>query len=332
MAQWVAGRCGISNWAARRWMAAAFALEHLPGISEAFSTGALGLDKVVELTRFATPATETKLIPWAQKVSPAAIRRRADLAARRDEEEAQEVHHDKFLRWWFFDDDRRMGLEGEFPATQGAAVAKAIRRVADGLPDVSKETLDYEPDESQLLEQRCADALSLIAGQAIQKESDANRATMVVHAPLDALLSGEGGGYVERGPVLHGETLRRLSCDARLQFVLTDKEGSALGIGETSRNIPPWLMRELRHRDVWCTFPGCELKEYLQAHHIRPFPRGPTELCNLVLTCHFHHVLLHEFGWKVRLERDDTTTWFRPDGSVYLPARSPPRLFEVSAT
>jgi hypothetical protein len=37
------------------WIACAHALGDLPLTGEAFSSGALGIDKVVELTRFATP-------------------------------------------------------------------------------------------------------------------------------------------------------------------------------------------------------------------------------------------------------------------------------------
>ncbi len=55
MAHWLWMRYGISDWKARRWIAAAHALEGLPQISEAFASGELGIDKVVELTRFATP-------------------------------------------------------------------------------------------------------------------------------------------------------------------------------------------------------------------------------------------------------------------------------------
>lgn len=69
MAHWLSMRYGISDWKARRWIAAAHALEGLPRISEAFASGELGIDKVVELTRFATAETEGRLITWAQRVS-----------------------------------------------------------------------------------------------------------------------------------------------------------------------------------------------------------------------------------------------------------------------
>src|SRR6266545_7907431 len=50
------------------------ALERLPLISKAFASGELGIDKVVELTRFATAETEEHLIVWAQGVSCGRIR------------------------------------------------------------------------------------------------------------------------------------------------------------------------------------------------------------------------------------------------------------------
>jgi hypothetical protein len=50
LASWVAARLGISNWAARRWITAAQALIPLPRLSAALDSGALGLDKVLELS------------------------------------------------------------------------------------------------------------------------------------------------------------------------------------------------------------------------------------------------------------------------------------------
>src|SRR5437773_1794546 len=53
MAHWLWMRYGLSDWKARRWIEAAHALEQLPWISQAFATGDLGVDKVVELIRLA---------------------------------------------------------------------------------------------------------------------------------------------------------------------------------------------------------------------------------------------------------------------------------------
>ncbi|MGH2778489.1 MAG: HNH endonuclease signature motif containing protein, partial [Actinomycetota bacterium] len=47
--------------------------------------------------------------------------------------------------------------------------------------------------------------------------------------------------------------------------------------------------------------------------------RGPTDLDNLVLVCSFHHRLVHEHCWEVRLEPNGVATWLRPDGRTYSP-------------
>ena len=64
MAHWLWMRYGISEWKARRWIAASHALEYLPLISEAFSCGELGIDKVVELSRFATPEDVARTVAF----------------------------------------------------------------------------------------------------------------------------------------------------------------------------------------------------------------------------------------------------------------------------
>ncbi|MGH2827210.1 MAG: DUF222 domain-containing protein, partial [Actinomycetota bacterium] len=51
MAEWVAANFGISQWAARRWIAAGHALGELPQVRAALRRGQLSLDKVLELTR-----------------------------------------------------------------------------------------------------------------------------------------------------------------------------------------------------------------------------------------------------------------------------------------
>jgi hypothetical protein len=279
-------------------------------------SGTLSLDKVAELTRFATPETEKKLITWARRVSPAAIRRRGDVATRPSLEDTKDVERSRYLRWWWFEDGRRLGLEGELPAEQGAVVAKALDRMAGRLPDV---VADDEDDSEPLsftdsLDARRADALVALASHRIAEDADPDRATMVMHAELSALVGDGSGCAIEGGGVVHPETARRLCCDSRLQVVLTDPDGNALGIGHTSRVVPPYLMRQVRRRDGGCTFPGCEARWFLYAHHIQHWIRGgPTDLENLVLVCGFHHKLVHEFGWNVRLTGSHVE-WFRPSG------------------
>ena len=88
LTHWVQMRYGISAWKAHRWVEAARAIDDLPEVGAALTSGELGPDKVVELTRFATPGTERGLVAWAATVSAGATRRRAEVESRRSLEAA----------------------------------------------------------------------------------------------------------------------------------------------------------------------------------------------------------------------------------------------------
>jgi hypothetical protein len=337
-AQWVSSRLHISRWAAGRLINAAHALPNLPETSAALASGGLGLDKVVELCRFATPETESKLIRWAQGVLPATVRERADLTKRRALSEVVEADRDRSLRWWWYDvDGHRMGIEGILPAEQGVKVIKALDRMAGKLPDIIEDD-DQVVDTHGSLEARRADALVALCSARIAEDHDPDRATVVVHAPLATLVGAKDTGCgVEGDGILHPETVRRLSCDCRLEVALEDADGFVVGIGRASRTPPPWLRRALLHRDRGCQFPGCGARRFLHCHHIWHWIRGgPTELGNLVLVCSFHHKLVHEHGWNVELGDPGTSRWYRPGGRRYMLGpeqtdRPPPGIAEIHA-
>lgn len=318
-AHWLSMRYGLSEWKARRWIAAAHALKALPRLSDAFSSGELGIDKVIELARFATSETEVRLIAWANRVSCACIRRRADLAMRESIDDVRDADRSRSLSWWYHEDGRRFGLEAELPAAQGAVVVRAIERLADTLP-----VLPGEADPS-FAEARRADALVALCSARIADDADPDRATVVVHAPLEALVSGDRGSELEGGGVLHPETLRRLLCHGRVQAVIEDDSGQPIRLGRMSREPSAWMLRHIRYRDRECTFPGCGARRFTQAHHVVWWEHGGrTDLDNLLLVCSFHHKLVHEYGWVVKRDADGTARWFHPDGSPYRAGPSPP--------
>lgn len=330
LAQWLSAELGISNWQANRWINAAHALPHLPHVDLAFEEARLSLDKVVELCRFAAPETEARLVDWGQRVTPAAIRRKADAEVRKSLEDVMEADQCKNLNYWWFDEGRRMALQGDFPADQGIVIAKALDRTVGRLGSIQADDEAADSDEAsrrweETLEERRADALYLLASAWIAADADADRATVVVHAPFDALASGGPGCEIEDGPAIHAKTALRMSCDCMLEVVLYNELGEVVGIGRKERKVPRWMLRQLKYRDGRCTFPGCEAKHFLHAHHIIHWSRGgPTDLNNLVLVCTFHHKLVHEYGWDVELGEPGTARWFRPGGRRYDPGRAPP--------
>jgi hypothetical protein len=344
MAQWLSGRIGLSSWTARRWVVAAHALERLPGVADAFDAGLLSLEKVIELTRLATPDDEHRLIAWARRVSAAAIRRRADLNATKDIAALHEARRTRYVRTWWFDDGNRFGLEGSWPADHGAVIERALDRIADHVPEVPESCgcvgCDDHRCDQDSIDARRADALYVMASGELSADPDADRATVVVHAPLAALAGGSSGAEIERGPVIHPELARRLACDARIEVVVEDGSGTPVGIGRAARTVPGWLMRQLVRRDRHCTFPGCTLARFVHAHHLTPWALGGrTDLDGLSLVCPFHHSLIHGGGWRVGRGADGVVRWYRPNGTRYDPScaldsgrddRGPPRQRAVA--
>ena len=186
-------------------------------------------------------------------------------------------------------------------------VARALDRLGDQIPVM--------PDEGseRLLGARRADALVALCSVQLADATDQDRATVVVHAELDALLDHDINALIEDGPVIGGTTLHRLLCNARMQVVVEHPDGTVHGIGRLSREPAPWMMRQLRHRDGTCRFPGCDARRFTQAHHVEWWSRGGgTDLDNLVLVCAFHHRLVHEHGWALTRDADGELTWVRP--------------------
>ena len=312
MAHWTTMQLGISRWKSERWLNAGRALRTLPATVDAFERGELGIDKVVELTRFAGFDDEDALVRWAQGVSSGAIRRIGDLRARENiHDETVAAERDRWLEYRYADGGRRFRLDAELPGAAGAVVAQALDRLGDQIPAM--------PDEAseRLVGSRRADALVALCSVQLADDADQDRATVVVHAELEALLDRDANALIEDGPVIGGATLDRLLCNARMQLVVEHPDGTVQGVGRLTREPAAWMMRQLRHRDGTCRFPGCDARRFTQAHHIEWWSRGgPTDLENLVLVCAFHHRLVHEHGWGLTRDDGGELTWVRPQDEV----------------
>ena len=284
LAHWVHMRYGISAWKAHGWVEAASALETLPQIARALESGRLGADKIVELTRFATPTTERSLLAWAETVSAGAIRRRAELETRRPPEASSDVDRERRCRWWLTDEGRRLELMAELPAADGALVVGAIERAAAELPEMPGE------DRAATVEARRDALVALCAGSPTARgparRSAPSRPRIVVHAPLEALRRVDGptpnGELVDQGTrgltggVIDGPTLDRLTCDAEIQVMVRDESGEPLRLGRAVREPSAALAKVVRARDRECRFPGCGARHHTDVHHVVWWFRGGT--------------------------------------------------------
>jgi len=106
-----------------------------------------------------------------------------------------------------------------------------------------------------------------------------------------------------------------------------------LDAGEAEPAIPAHLRRAATTRHPHCAFPGCgQPASVCQIHHLIPRSQGgPTALHNLVPLCAFHHlIVIHRWGWTLRLHPDGTMTATSPHGRIFhshgppTPGHSPP--------
>lgn len=312
MAQWTAMNLDVSRWKAERWLGAGRAFSWLPATADALGRGELGIDKVVELARFAEFDDEDALVRWAQTVPSGAIRRAGDLRSHDRVEQAEHDERTRWLQWQYADDGRRFLLDAELPSAQGAVVARALERLGEQIPVTPGE------ESAAHAGARRADALFALCSARLAGDEDQDRATVVVHADLDVLYDADTNAVIEGGPVIAGPTVQRLLCNARVQMVVEQPDGSVAGVGRMSREPTAWMMRQLRHRDGGCRFPGCDARRFTQAHHIEWWSRGgATDLDNLTLICSFHHKLVHEHGWSIERTHDGDLVWHRPGGARY---------------
>jgi hypothetical protein len=310
---WLVAMLGVSHHTARGWAEVAGRLDELPEIAAGLATGRLSFDQVRTLCRFATPEEDAELAGSAESESVTRLQREARRRQRVAEREVRDAREARSLHWWRDRQARVVRFQGALADQDWTVVQTALDRIADQAPP--------DPDGGLRLptERRHADALLQMASQALGADTDADRATVVIH--MDA--AGVRNAEFENGLATADSVLHRLACDARIETVLEDSRGVAVGVGRATRRIPAWLARQLRYRDQGCRFPGCERRHWVHAHHlVHWIDGGPTDLENLITLCGYHHRLVHEHRWRIVGDPNHDVAWIRPDGSTYDPRRT----------
>jgi Domain of unknown function DUF222. len=114
---------------------------------------------------------------------------------------------------------------------------------------------------------------------------------------------------------------RRLACDGTIwRLVLDPRTGLPLDVGRRIRIVPWWMRKALRARDRTCRWPGCDVPaDWTDAHHLTPWWQGGvTAVEQLISLCRYHHGLVHEGQWILRMDHatGEVRVW-RPNGRPY---------------
>jgi hypothetical protein len=308
MSAWLAARYHLTKASAVEWVRIGRALRSLPCIDTVYREGKLSWDQLRPLTKFATSETDehwAKEAPSWRAVELWGESRRYEQVRR---EESEDTHRSRYHGMQWNEDRTELSYWGRYGAEQGQAYERAVSE--------RSQTVVVADDPYDPAGARQADAVFELVTENSGEPAPAN---LVVHADASVLTgeerkTGPWLAETEEGTRLCSESIRRLACDGRIEWVL-QSEGRTVGIGRRGRTVPGSVMRALKFRDRGCRFLGCERQRWLKAHHIVHWARGgPTDLDNLVLLCHAHHRLVHEGGWRISGYPDEELRFHDPTG------------------
>jgi len=156
-----------------------------------------------------------------------------------------------------------------------------------------------------------------------------NRPHASIVIDFDNLATGQGATYTDGTPASPA-TVKQTLCDAGISRIVTDGRSVILDYGTTVYPFSDSQFQALVLRDQHCRHPGCDRPpHWCEAHHVRPWPLGPTALTNALLKCSRHHHLGHQPGWTEVLEPDGTYHLTAPDGRTWT--TTPPGVLTRTA-
>jgi Domain of unknown function (DUF222)/HNH endonuclease len=332
-------------------------LADLPAIADAARSGVLGWDKVELVCRVVEPATETKWLDLAREMSVGQLRRLVSAYRRASADSASGCAGEGTGRrrgiWIFDEPDGLVRVTALLDPDDAAALRAALAAHVELLwRDRESETTardDADPVDAHAAAQparpsevdatlagneplaaRRADALVSLLRTALAQPDlpdladDSTQVMLHVDHDLLAGHSDVGRSHFADGPSVAVSTARRLCCDALIRPLISAGDKHPLHLGRSTRTVSRAQRRALRYRDGGCTFPGCEAKLLLDAHHIVHWADGgSTDLTNLALLCRHHHRLHHEGGYVIAM-LDGRPRFYRPDGTEIRPPDPPP--------
>jgi hypothetical protein len=311
-AKWLAWRCDLSMATAREKVRVAQALKHLRLISESFSTGELSYSKVRSLTRVATMDNEADLVAFALRNTASHVAeycRELRMGSPQSADIAERAFVNRSLRVRRDADRGMISVSVDLPLEAGELFEKALDKARDD------ECLKIPDLVDTSWSRRQADAFVTMLKEYLQEGvgeagSGSDNYLVNIHVDQSALAGEVGRSSV---PI---ETVKRLCCDGHAVVMTETKDGEPLSIGRKSRVIPKGIERAVRARDKnVCRFPGCNNHRFVDIHHIEHWADGgETAVNQLMLLCSKHHTLLHEGGFRIDRDFQDSWSFFRPDG------------------
>ena len=155
-------------------------------------------------------------------------------------------------------------------------------------------------------------------------------ATGEVTAPDRQTGAPAGSGFAviegQRAPVSI-VTAERMMCASGAVPIHFDFSGQVINVGRDQRLFTSRQRIGLAARDGGCIWPGCDRPpSWCEAHHIDEWRAhdGRTDLAEGVLLCRFHHLRVHDLGWRItRGSGEDAARYQAVPPASHDPGRRP---------
>jgi hypothetical protein len=97
-------------------------------------------------------------------------------------------------------------------------------------------------------------------------------------------------------------TAQRYVCAAGTVPILFDQDEQVVNVGRDQRLFTRRQRIGMAARDGGCVWPGCDRPpSWCEAHHIDEWDahHGRMDIADGVLLCRFHHLMVHDRGWRI---------------------------------
>ena len=286
---------GYTPKSARERLRVACALDTVPELAEALASGEQSYSAIRELTRVATPETQTA---WRDAARGKNVRQIEELVS---------VHAPGDQP----SDPPRPDLK---PHVVRFEISPATFARLRQVQQVLAEERDGQLDDDALVETLCAAVLDGSSSDVDQGRARHQILTTICDACLQGWQQGAG-----RAIAVTATDVEIAECDA--QWVGSDREP-----GRAKQDIPPKTRSYVFNRDHHkCKAPGCRSARNLDVHHIVPrHLGGGHEPENLAVLCSGHHRSHHDGALLITGRAPDLTmTWRLASHSLDHPNPAP---------
>lgn len=327
---WLVWQVGLDGRTAREKVRVAKALVQFPLVSAAMACGHLSYSKVRAITRVVVAETEQGLVDMALAGTTNHVERivAAYRRAAPGEDGGEGDDDERDRRAWAarglthrLNDNATMTITLTVPVEAGVSVLSAVEVFA--APAVADIDGCIVARHARLADGMVAMAEAAVAAGDEVLGSAAPRFLVHMHEG-DGVREVEGVGDAVDAPVaVSAATAERLCCDAYGEHVVHDADGEVVAVSQRASVVRGRLRRLIQARDRICRVPGCGRRGRAEIHHMVHRGRGGTnEVDNLMLTCRYHHHLLHEGGWTA-VHTGDGIEFHLPDARVIPPTARP---------